>query len=173
MVHLKLAEVTTFHLFLSGIHRRIQSSRQWEVYFHAEHTCRWSGYQSCHRWCRYHLRLRLESSGWSASYGKIFLWFNIWSFHKSKAALNRSSKAMLFPWQDRAHRIGQKKQVRVFRLITDNTVEERIVERAEMKLRLDKVVIQQGNTLKAVLVSPSCDYMMRVRFLPLFNFGKC
>ena len=45
---------------------------------------------------------------------------------------------------DRAHRIGQKKQVRVFRLITDNTVEERVIERAEMKLRLDHVVIQQG-----------------------------
>ena len=26
--------------------------------------------------------------------------------------------------QDRAHRIGQKKQVRVFRFITDNTVED-------------------------------------------------
>jgi SWI/SNF-related matrix-associated actin-dependent regulator of chromatin subfamily A member 5 len=45
---------------------------------------------------------------------------------------------------DRAHRIGQTKTVRVFRLITDNTVEERIIERAEMKLRLDAVVIQQG-----------------------------
>ncbi|KAL1457210.1 hypothetical protein WDU94_001865 [Cyamophila willieti] len=45
---------------------------------------------------------------------------------------------------DRAHRIGQKKQVRVFRLITENTVEEKIVERAEVKLRLDKLVIQQG-----------------------------
>ncbi|XP_005102157.1 SWI/SNF-related matrix-associated actin-dependent regulator of chromatin subfamily A member 5 [Aplysia californica] len=45
---------------------------------------------------------------------------------------------------DRAHRIGQQKQVRVFRFITENTVEERIVERAEMKLRLDNVVIQQG-----------------------------
>lgn len=45
---------------------------------------------------------------------------------------------------DRAHRIGQKKQVRVFRFITENTVEERIVERAEMKLKLDNIVIQQG-----------------------------
>lgn len=45
---------------------------------------------------------------------------------------------------DRAHRIGQTKQVKVFRLITDNTVEERIIDRAEMKLRLDHVVIQQG-----------------------------
>ncbi|XP_065886497.1 SWI/SNF-related matrix-associated actin-dependent regulator of chromatin subfamily A member 5-like [Dysidea avara] len=46
--------------------------------------------------------------------------------------------------QDRSHRIGQTKQVKVFRFITEHTVEERIVERAEMKLRLDAVVIQQG-----------------------------
>lgn len=46
--------------------------------------------------------------------------------------------------QDRAHRIGQQKQVKVFRFITENTVEEKIVERAEVKLRLDKLVIQQG-----------------------------
>lgn len=44
---------------------------------------------------------------------------------------------------DRAHRIGQTKQVCVFRLITENTVEERIIEKAEKKLRLDSVVIQQ------------------------------
>ncbi|XP_066212477.1 probable global transcription activator SNF2L1 isoform X3 [Saccopteryx leptura] len=48
---------------------------------------------------------------------------------------------------DRAHRIGQKKPVCVFRLITDNTVEERIVERAEIKLRLDSIVIQQGRLI--------------------------
>ena len=50
---------------------------------------------------------------------------------------------------DRAHRIGQTKTVRVFRLVTDNTVEERIIERAEMKLRLDHVVIQQGRLTDA------------------------
>lgn len=49
-------------------------------------------------------------------------------------------------FQDRAHRIGQTKRVKVFRLITENTVEERIVERAEIKLRLDTVVIQQGTS---------------------------
>lgn len=48
---------------------------------------------------------------------------------------------------DRAHRIGQRKPVKVFRLITENTVEERIVERAEMKLRLDSIVIQQGRLI--------------------------
>lgn len=41
--------------------------------------------------------------------------------------------------------------MRVFRFITENTVEERIVERAEMKLRLDSIVIQQGNSLFQVL----------------------
>lgn len=45
---------------------------------------------------------------------------------------------------DRAHRIGQKKQVKVFRLVTDNSVEEKIIERATQKLRLDQLVIQQN-----------------------------
>ncbi|CAB4064730.1 SMARCA5 [Lepeophtheirus salmonis] len=45
---------------------------------------------------------------------------------------------------DRAHRIGQKKQVKVFRLVMENTVDEKIVERAAIKLRLDRMIIQQG-----------------------------
>ena len=43
---------------------------------------------------------------------------------------------------DRAHRIGQKKQVYVYRMITDDSVDERIIERSELKMRLDSVVIQ-------------------------------
>ncbi|KAK9722597.1 chromatin remodeling complex Adenosinetriphosphatase [Basidiobolus ranarum] len=46
--------------------------------------------------------------------------------------------------QDRAHRIGQKKQVYVFRMITENAIEEKVLERAAQKLRLDQLVIQQG-----------------------------
>lgn len=42
----------------------------------------------------------------------------------------------------RAHRIGQTKEVRVYRLITENTVEEKIVQRAQRKLFLDAVVVQ-------------------------------
>ncbi|KAG0140791.1 hypothetical protein CROQUDRAFT_664695 [Cronartium quercuum f. sp. fusiforme G11] len=45
---------------------------------------------------------------------------------------------------DRAHRIGQKKQVYVFRFVTENAVEEKVLERAAQKLRLDQLVIQQG-----------------------------
>ena len=45
---------------------------------------------------------------------------------------------------DRAHRIGQTKTVRVFRFVTEGTVEEKIIERADRKLFLDAAVIQQG-----------------------------
>lgn len=44
---------------------------------------------------------------------------------------------------DRAHRLGQKRFVRVYRLITENTVEEKIVERQMIKLKWDSLVIQQ------------------------------
>jgi SWI/SNF-related matrix-associated actin-dependent regulator of chromatin subfamily A member 5 len=46
--------------------------------------------------------------------------------------------------QDRAHRIGQKKPVQVFRLVTDESVEVKVVERAQQKLKLDAMVVQQG-----------------------------
>ena len=51
--------------------------------------------------------------------------------------------------QDRAHRIGQKKQVYVYRLISQGTVEEKIVERARKKLFLDKILIQKGNRISS------------------------
>ncbi|XP_006629564.2 SWI/SNF-related matrix-associated actin-dependent regulator of chromatin subfamily A member 5 [Lepisosteus oculatus] len=63
---------------------------------------------------------------------------------------------------DRAHRIGQRKQVRVFRFITENTVEERIVERAEMKLRLDSIVIQQGRLVDQNLNKLGKDEMLSI-----------
>ncbi|CAI5448367.1 unnamed protein product [Caenorhabditis angaria] len=46
--------------------------------------------------------------------------------------------------QDRAHRIGQKKEVRVLRLITANSVEEKILAAARYKLNVDEKVIQAG-----------------------------
>jgi len=46
--------------------------------------------------------------------------------------------------QDRAHRIGQQNEVRVFRLVTHNSIEEKILERANFKLDVDAKVIQAG-----------------------------
>ncbi|XP_043588909.1 ATP-dependent helicase brm isoform X2 [Bombus pyrosoma] len=46
--------------------------------------------------------------------------------------------------QDRAHRIGQKNEVRVIRLMTVNSVEERILAAAKYKLNMDEKIIQAG-----------------------------
>lgn len=46
--------------------------------------------------------------------------------------------------QDRAHRIGQTQEVRVFRLISSGTVEVKILEQANRKLQVDAQVIQAG-----------------------------
>ncbi|CAG5135112.1 unnamed protein product, partial [Candidula unifasciata] len=48
--------------------------------------------------------------------------------------------------QARAHRIGQTKQVSVYRLVTSSTVEEKIVESAKKKMVLDHLVIQRMDT---------------------------
>ncbi|KAJ1985867.1 ATP-dependent DNA helicase Snf21 [Coemansia spiralis] len=45
---------------------------------------------------------------------------------------------------DRAHRIGQKNEVRILRLITRGTVEETVLARAEFKRDMDGKVIQAG-----------------------------
>lgn len=46
--------------------------------------------------------------------------------------------------QDRAHRIGQKNEVRILRLITSRSIEETILQRAQFKLDMDGKVIQAG-----------------------------
>uniref|UniRef100_A0A8C1CKA7 Chromodomain helicase DNA binding protein 2 n=1 Tax=Cyprinus carpio carpio TaxID=630221 RepID=A0A8C1CKA7_CYPCA len=48
--------------------------------------------------------------------------------------------------QARAHRIGQKKQVNIYRMVTKGTVEEDIIERAKKKMVLDHLVIQRMDT---------------------------
>ena len=45
--------------------------------------------------------------------------------------------------QDRAHRIGQSKQVKIYRLISPSTFEERVLLRARQKLLLDALVIKK------------------------------
>ncbi|KAH9268936.1 hypothetical protein BASA83_009070 [Batrachochytrium salamandrivorans] len=45
--------------------------------------------------------------------------------------------------QSRCHRIGQKKPVQIYRLITRNTYEREMFDRASMKLGLDKALLQR------------------------------
>jgi ATP-dependent DNA helicase len=47
--------------------------------------------------------------------------------------------------QDRAHRIGQTRPVIVYRFATKGTVEEMLLEKADSKRRLEKLVIQRGH----------------------------
>jgi ATP-dependent helicase STH1/SNF2 len=46
--------------------------------------------------------------------------------------------------QDRAHRIGQKNEVRILRLVTSDSIEEYILKKANIKLSIDEKVIQAG-----------------------------
>ena len=48
--------------------------------------------------------------------------------------------------QARCHRIGQQKMVKVYRLLTRNTYEREMFDKASLKLGLDKAVLQSMNT---------------------------
>ncbi|KAG5398759.1 hypothetical protein IGI04_020573 [Brassica rapa subsp. trilocularis] len=46
--------------------------------------------------------------------------------------------------QDRCHRIGQTREVHIYRLISESTIEENILKKANQKRALDNLVIQNG-----------------------------
>jgi SWI/SNF-related matrix-associated actin-dependent regulator of chromatin subfamily A member 5 len=63
---------------------------------------------------------------------------------------------------DRAHRIGQTKQVVVYRFVTENAIEEKVLERAAQKLRLDQLVIQQGRAQIAAKAAANKDDLLNM-----------
>jgi len=46
--------------------------------------------------------------------------------------------------QDRCHRIGQTREVHIYRLVSEHTIEANILRKANQKRMLDDVVIQEG-----------------------------
>ncbi|GMR53353.1 hypothetical protein PMAYCL1PPCAC_23548, partial [Pristionchus mayeri] len=50
--------------------------------------------------------------------------------------------------QARCHRIGQTKMVKIYRLVTTNTYEREMFEKASLKLGLDKAVLQSTHALR-------------------------
>jgi hypothetical protein len=46
--------------------------------------------------------------------------------------------------QDRAHRIGQTREVHIYRLVCSGTIEENILKKATQKRQLDWMAIQSG-----------------------------
>ncbi|CAL8460870.1 g401 [Coccomyxa elongata] len=65
---------------------------------------------------------------------------------------------------DRAHRIGQKKEVQVFRFCVENSIEEKVIEKAYKKLRLDALVIQQGRLTENTKSVNKDDLLAMVRY---------
>jgi len=46
--------------------------------------------------------------------------------------------------QDRAHRIGQTRPVLIFRLVSQHTIEESVLQRASEKRKLEALIIAKG-----------------------------
>ena len=46
--------------------------------------------------------------------------------------------------QDRCHRIGQTREVHIYRLVSESTIEENILHKSDQKRQLDHLAIQLG-----------------------------
>ena len=46
--------------------------------------------------------------------------------------------------QDRCHRIGQTREVHIYRLVSERTIEENILAKSDQKRQLDHLAIQSG-----------------------------
>ena len=51
---------------------------------------------------------------------------------------------MTWQAQDRCHRIGQTREVHIYRLVSEKTIEENILTKSDQKRQLDHLAIQSG-----------------------------
>ncbi|RDY05668.1 Protein PHOTOPERIOD-INDEPENDENT EARLY FLOWERING 1, partial [Mucuna pruriens] len=75
--------------------------------------------------------------------------------------------------QDRCHRIGQTREVHIYRFISESTIEENILKKAKQKRALDDLVIQSGgyNTEFFKKLDPM-ELFSGHRALPIKNMPK-
>lgn len=70
---------------------------------------------------------------------------------------------------DRAHRIGQTKELTIYRFVCEGTVEEKIVERAAKKLKIDHLIIQKGKIIQNKPSAIELNTMINHGVLDIFN----
>ena len=54
------------------------------------------------------------------------------------------TEALRLQAQDRCHRIGQTREVHIYRLVSEKTIEENILSKSDQKRHLDHLAIQSG-----------------------------
>jgi SWI/SNF-related matrix-associated actin-dependent regulator of chromatin subfamily A member 5 len=71
--------------------------------------------------------------------------------------------------QDRCHRLGQKKPVRVYRLMMTGTVEEKVIARAQKKLYLDAMVTAGRSSFQSQ--QQQMEKLSKKELLSMLKFG--
>ena len=73
--------------------------------------------------------------------------------------------------QDRCHRIGQQRDVTIYRLVSEHTVEEKILLRAREKKKMNNIIMRAGNfqSLDADSVPPTADNAWKDSVLDFFH----
>jgi helicase SWR1 len=64
---------------------------------------------------------------------------------------------------DRAHRIGQQREVHIYSLVSEHTIEENMLRRVRQKRQLDDLVVQEGDF--------TTDHLARVQWRDLLDEG--
>ena len=78
---------------------------------------------------------------------KLFIHHHCYTYHDAYYQYPTSdwNPAMDAQAQDRAHRIGQTREVHIYRLVCASTIEENILTKAMQKKHLDFLVMTEGN----------------------------
>ena len=68
---------------------------------------------------------------------------NLVDYNNVASSVQHTAAAVLQA-QDRCHRIGQTREVHIYRLVSEKTIEENILTKSDQKRQLDHLAIQSG-----------------------------